>query len=79
MSIIIGNHKLYGQLVELEKPLAIIRKESSLELDDADMMETDDEIKRNKNYQLTTIIRRKLLFNKRPDLITTGSYHNSSF
>jgi len=75
MSIIIGNHKLYGQLVELEKPLAIIMKEKSPE---TDMMETVDEIKR-KDYQLTTIIRRKLLFNKRPDLITTGSYHNSSF
>ncbi|ORX57679.1 hypothetical protein BCR36DRAFT_402120 [Piromyces finnis] len=76
MSIVIGNHKLYGTLVELEKPLAIIRKESTL--NEEDMMDTDDNDK-GKDYQLTTIIRRKILFNKRPDLITTGSYHNSMF
>jgi len=78
MSIIIGNHKLYGQLVELEKPFAIIRKDSSLPGKE-DMMDTDDDGQKGKDYQLTTIIRRKILFNKRPDLITTGSYHNSMF
>jgi len=79
MSIVIGNHKLYGKLVELEKPLAIIRKESTLlNSNEDDMMDTDDNQK-GKDYQLTTIIRRKILFNKRPDLITTGSYHNSRF
>eukprot|EP00833_Pecoramyces_ruminatium_P008171 jgi/Orpsp1_1/1182203/evm.model.c7180000080316.1 len=76
MSIIIGNHKLYGKLVELDKPLAIIRKDSTLTKME-DMMDIDDQ--KGKDYHLTTIIRRKILFNKRPDLITTGSYHNSMF
>ncbi|ORX79206.1 hypothetical protein BCR32DRAFT_294563 [Anaeromyces robustus] len=79
MSVVIGNHKLYGKLVELEKPLAIIRKETVNEKSNEDDMMDTDEDQKGKDYQLTTIIRRKILFNKRPDLITTGSYHNNSF
>jgi chromosome transmission fidelity protein 8 len=76
--IILGHHVLYGKVVPLEKPIVLLKKVVSkvptftdIEEDETDerMEETDDKIEPHKTqteYLVSAVIKRKILFNKRP-------------
>jgi chromosome transmission fidelity protein 8 len=53
--LIIGHHILYGKVVTLEKPYGIMVKDSS-----------DDETGGPPTYNITAVIKKKLLFKTRP-------------
>lgn len=80
--ILLGHHILYGKAMPLEKPFVLLRKEvtkiqeNKIPIDDLDeegvaeeKMDTEvfqAETKTKTNYSVIAVIRRKLLFNKRP-------------
>ena len=72
--IILGHHVLYGKVVPLEKPIVLLKKVVSkvptfTDETDERMEETDDKIEPHKTqteYLVSAVIKRKILFNKRP-------------
>ncbi|KAH0619739.1 hypothetical protein JD844_000683 [Phrynosoma platyrhinos] len=57
--LIVGHHILYGKVVRLEKPFAVLTKASAGE-------------EPTGNYSVTALIKRKLLFKTRPKPIITN-------
>lgn len=64
--LIIGHHILYGKVARLEKPFAVLVKSNSPSSEDA--MDTGDVTK----YNVTALIKRKIIFKTRPKPIITS-------
>lgn len=64
-SLIIGPHFLEGKIVSLATPLAIMEKKSS----SSDQMDVDEEDNREEaevEWQISAIVKKKVVFSKRP-------------
>ncbi|CAM9429770.1 unnamed protein product [Bubo scandiacus] len=61
--LIVGHHILYGRVVQLEKPLAILVKQGGGEAEPAEP---------HAHYAVTALIKTKLLFKTRPKPIITN-------
>ncbi|KAM3918227.1 chromosome transmission fidelity protein 8 homolog [Leptodactylus fuscus] len=66
--LIIGHHILYGKVARLEKPFAVLVKSNSQALVDA--MDTGDVAETK--YNITALIKRKIIFKTRPKPIITN-------
>ncbi|XP_075045195.1 chromosome transmission fidelity protein 8 homolog [Mixophyes fleayi] len=66
--LIIGHHILYGKVVKLEKPFAVLVKSNSVSSEEA--MSTT-EVTETK-YDVTALIKKKIIFKTRPKPIITN-------
>ncbi|XP_073515337.1 chromosome transmission fidelity protein 8 homolog [Phyllobates terribilis] len=66
--LIIGHHILYGKVARLEKPFAVLVKSASPSSSDA--MDTGDATETK--YNVTAVIKRKIIFKTRPKPIITS-------
>ena len=91
--LILGHHVLFGKVLSLEKPFLLLKKTrtsvpTQIQIDEDDeeqekkcMKENDDpppETKTLTSYMVKAVIRKKLLFNKRPRPIVYVEAKNRS-
>jgi chromosome transmission fidelity protein 8 len=86
--LILGHHVLFGKVLSLEKPFLLLKKTrtnvpTKIQIDDDDednLKENDDppETKTLTSYIVKAVIRKKLLFNKRPRPIVYVEAKNRS-
>lgn len=72
---LIGHHVLYGRVVNLDKPMVLLKKSvtklatdewAMSESENSSMSDDTSESKSRTDYLIEAVIKQKLLFNKRP-------------
>lgn len=74
--MVLGHHVLYGKVVSLEKPMVLLKKKVSKTPSFTDEEESGEQMdnsgeksevaKTQTEYLVSAVIKRKILFNKRP-------------
>ncbi|TFY83784.1 hypothetical protein EWM64_g228, partial [Hericium alpestre] len=64
-TLLIGYHLLEGKIVNLSKPLAVLHRTAPPSAD-ADAMDVDSDAPASPSYEIRAIVRKKLVFSKRP-------------
>ncbi|SAM03745.1 hypothetical protein [Absidia glauca] len=70
--VLIGHHRIEGVRKKLAKPLAVIHKRGTTTTD-SDAMDLDQQEGMATEYNVTTIIKEKIVFTNRPRLIVKES------
>ena len=68
--LVIGNHRLTGEVVHLKRPLAVMDRYEKHDAEEEDHVADMDE---RVYYEVTGVIRRKYLFKRRPETILRKS------